>query len=142
MSKSTDPSSNDRSESVFEAFVLGVRIVECFPADAEEPRYRFEAPRHTEVVFEDPDVAELYADVYFDVNGFQEAGTGDRGIPPEIIQAGKDTVAVYFLTMPGVDVNWVASFYGVKTSKIERYVTWVRQRAEEIRQGVREQGLD
>ncbi len=75
-----------------------------------------------------PSSQTLYADVYFDVNGFDEAGTGDRGVPPEIIQAGRDTLAAYFLTRPGIDTDWVASFFGVKRERIETYVEWVRQR--------------
>ena len=142
MSQSDDPPATDRDESTFREYVLDVRIVECTPPDADAPRYRFEAPHHTGVEFEDPDLARLYADVYFDVNGFEEAGTGDRGVPPEIIQAGKDTLAAYFLTQPGTDVNWVASFYGVKPPKVERYVEWVRERAEEIRTGAAERGIE
>ena len=151
------------NESVFREYIMDVRIVEYGPdvghdagdggdngtgdgGDADDGgdgrRYRFEAPHHVEVSFDDPELATLYADVYFDVNGFQEAGTGDRGVPPEIIQGGKDTLAAYFLTRPGVNVNWMASFYGVKTAKIERYVDWVRQRAEEIRDGARERGME
>ena len=142
MSKRDQPTTAAGDESVFREYVLDVRIVERRSAADEDPRYRFEAPHHVGVEFEDPNAAELYADVYFDVNGFQEAGTGDRGVPPEIIQAGKDTLAAYFLTQPGVDENWMASFYGVKTSKIERYVRWVRGRAEEIRDGARERGME
>ena len=74
-------------------------------------------------------MAELYADVYFDVNGFEEAGTGERGVPPEIIQAGRDTLSAYFLTQPYTDLNWVASFYGKTPPEIERYVATVRKRA-------------
>jgi hypothetical protein len=142
MSKSNETAADDTTESVFREYILDVRVVEYHPSDSDRPQYRFEAPQHTEVIFDDPDLAELYADVYFDVNGFQEAGTGDRGVPPEIIQAGKDTVAAYFLTMPGTDVNWVASFYGVKPTKVERYVSWVHDRAEEIREGARAQGRE
>ncbi len=142
MSQSDEPTATERGESTHREYVLDVRIVEYTPSDAAEARYRFEAPRHEGVEFEDPDLAELYADVYFDVNGFQEAGTGDRGVPPEIIQAGKDTVAAYFLTQPGTDRNWVASFYGVKPPKVERYVEWVRERAEEIRKGAAERGME
>lgn len=142
MSQSDDPTTGEADESTFREYVLDVRIVEYTPPGADDPRYRFEAPRHEGIEFEDPRLAELYADVYFDVNGFEEAGTGDRGVPPEIIQAGKDTVAVYLLTQPGTDLNWVASFYGVDRPKVERYVDWVGQRAEEIRAGARERGME
>jgi len=130
-----------RSEPTHREYVLGVRIAEC-QTDAGDPVYRFEAPRHEGRTFEDPELATLYAAVYFDVNGFEEAGTGERGVPPEIIQAGRDTLASYLLTQPGADANWVASFYGVKPTKVERYVAWVRERAEEIREGARERGVE
>jgi hypothetical protein len=126
--------------AVYREYVLDVRIVER--EDEEGVRYRFEAPEHVGVTFDASEKAELYADVYFDVNGFEEAGTGDRGVPPEVIQAGRDTLACYMLTQPYADTNWVASFYGVKPEKIERYRSWVHERAEEIRQGVVEQGVE
>lgn len=129
------------AESVYKEYILNVRIMECAELEGDGPQYRFEAPDHQGIAFEDPDLAELYADVYFDVNGFEEAGTGERGVPPEIIQAGRDTLAAYFLTQPYTDVNWVASFYGKKTTKIERYVAAVQTRAREIREGAKERGL-
>lgn len=129
-------------DSVYREYILDVRIVETIAADSGTPRYRFEAPQHEGISFEDPDLAELYADVYFDVNGFEEAGTGDRGVPPEIIQAGRDTLVAYFLTQPGTDVNWVASFYGEKPEKVRRYAARVRKRAEGIRKGARERGME
>ncbi len=142
MSRSDASVTDGEDESTFREYVLDVRIIECVPSDGNVPRYRFEAPRHEGRTFEDPELAQLYADVYFDVNGFEEAGTGDRGVPPEIIQAGQDTLAAYFLTQPGVDANWVASFYGIKNTKVERYASWVRTRAEEIREGARERDLE
>jgi len=120
--------------------VLGVRIVEDEERDG--PRYRFEAPEHCGVTFEDPEMATLYADVYFDANGFQEEGTGELGVPPAIIQAGRDTLAAYFLTQPYSDRHWVASFYGEKPEKIGRYVSRVRKRAANIREGVAERGIE
>lgn len=135
----TRPSSEE-AESVYKEYILDVRIVECAELEADGC-YRFEAPDHQGIMFDDTDLAELYADVYFDVNGFEEAGTGERGVPPEIIQAGRDTLAAYFLTQPYTDMNWVASFYGKKTTKIERYVAAVRTRAQEIREGAKERGL-
>jgi len=118
------------SVHVVESYVLDVRVVET------EEGYRFEAPQHQGVTFGSADRARLYADVYFDVNGFVEAETGDRGVPPEIVQAGKDTLAAYLLTRPGVDEGWVASFYGAKPDRIQRYVERVRSRAAEIRDRV------
>lgn len=142
MAPSEHPPELAENESIHRAYVLGVRIVEVQPPNGDSPHYRFEAPQHCGIEFEDADTAELYADVYFDVNGFQEEGTGHRGVPPEVIQAGKDTVAAYFLTLPGTDLNWVASFYGVKPAQIERYVSWVRERGEEIRKGAKERGME
>lgn len=144
MSRSDDATTehgNENGPSIHREYILGVRIVEE-RSTAEDTGYRFEAPHHEGVTFDDPDSAELYADVYFDVNGFEEAGTGTRGVPPEIIQAGKDTTIAYFLTQPDTDVNWVASFYGKTPSQIERYVSWVRERAAEIRKGARERGME
>lgn len=125
-------------ESVAIDYVLDVHIVEFEIVEDDSPHYRFEAPDHAVITFEDLELAQLYADIYFDVNGFVEAGTGDRGVPPEIVQAGKDTLAAYLVTQPGVDIHWVASFYGVTPDKIERYCSWVRQRATEIRTKVAE----
>lgn len=137
----TEPSNPaDGEEPVYREYILGVRIVEC-PSGDGTVRYRFEAPQHEGITFEDPETAELYADVYFDVNGFEEAGTGQRGVPPEIIQAGRDTLAAYFLTQPYTDLRWVASFYGKKTTKIERYVGAVRERASEVREGAKERNV-
>ena len=127
----------DADDRVVEEYVLGVRIVE-----AADERYRFEAPEHADVAFDRLEDARLYADVYFDVNGFVEDGTGERGVPPEVVQAGKDTLAAYLVTMPWADVNWVASFYGSTPTEIERYLSWVRERAEEIRTEAAARGLD
>ncbi|QFU82714.1 hypothetical protein [Natronorubrum aibiense] len=141
MSEASTRSSNDGTESVYEAYILDVRILES-TSDEGDPRYRFDAPQHVPMTFHDPELATLYADVYFDTNGFQEEGTGERGVPPEVIQAGRDTLAAYFLTMPGTDLNWVASFYGKTPPKIERYIASVRERAREIRANAVEQGLE
>jgi hypothetical protein len=129
------------TESVHRDYVLDVRIVERTAA-GNDTVYRFEAPQHEGIEFEDPETAELYADVYFDVNGFQEAGTGERGVPPEIIQAGRDTLVGYFLTQPGVGVEWVASYYGEKPEKVDRYASRVRKRAKMIRDGVADRSGD
>jgi len=138
----TDASQPTTDDTVYEDYPFDVRVVEFVPDGAEGPQYRFEAPEHTEITFTDPKKATLYADVYFDTNGFQEEGTGHRGVPPEVVQAGRDTLAAYFLTMAGTDTNWVASFYGKKPSEIERYVGAVRRRAEEIRTEAADRGVE
>lgn len=136
----SDTADAPTDSSTYREYILGVRVVERTTA-AGEIRYRFEAPDHEGIAFDDPETATLYADVYFDVNGFQEAGTGERGVPPTIIQAGRDTLVAYLRTQPGVDRNWVASFYGEKPETVTRYVSRVRKRAEGIREGAKEQGL-
>ncbi|MBX0293562.1 hypothetical protein [Haloarcula nitratireducens] len=138
MSQTDHPTTE--TDSTYREYVLGVRILEENGVDGDA-RYRFEAPDHCGIAFDDAEDATLYADVYFDVNGFEEAGTGERGVPPAIIQAGRDTLVAYFLTRPGIDVHWVASFYGEKPEKVQRYVSRVRKRAANIRDGVRERDL-
>jgi hypothetical protein len=138
-----DDTANDAENgdgTIHASYAFGVRIREEFPSDGD-PVYRFEAPNHEGIAFGDPDTAELYADVYFDVNGFQEAGTGDRGVPPAIIQAGRDTLVGYLLTQPDTGRNWVASYYGEKPEKIDRYVARVRKRARLIRERAAERGV-
>jgi len=137
MSRPTDPTVTGQ-ESVYRDYIMDVRIVE---ETDDDPRYRFEAPEHEGIAFDDPDTAELYADIYFDVNGFEEAGTGDRGVPPIIIQAGRDTLAAYFLTQPFTDEQWVGSFMGVQPGKIERYRSRVQKRARNIRNRAIDQGF-
>jgi len=116
------------SITIHQEYIMDVRVVEL-----DDGHYRFEAPHHGGIEFDDAETAELYADIYFDVNGFEEAGTGERGIPPIIIQAGRDTLAAYLLTQPYSDRQWVGSFMGVQPGKIERYVSRVRKRATNIR---------
>lgn len=141
MSRSEASSAIDLEETTVESYVMDVRIVKrAGPGD--DPRYRFEAPAHADVVFDDAETARLYADVFFDVNGFREEGTGEHGVPPAIFQGGKDTLAAYLLTRPGIDINWVASFLGVDRAKAERYVSWVGERAENIRERARERDVE
>lgn len=68
-------------------------------------------PRNTRGGHDRPEQVELDADVYFDVNGFEEVGAGDRGVLPGIIAGGRDTLAAYLLTLPGTDVHWIGSFF-------------------------------
>jgi len=138
MSRST-PTPDD-AESIHREYVFDVRIVERSTPDGTT--YRFEAPHHGGAEFADPETAELYADVYFDVNGFDEQDVGERGVPPEIIQAGRDTLAAYFVTQYYGDVEWVASYYGHKPERAERYVERVRKRARKIREGIRNGDAD
>ena len=127
-------------ESVYEEYVLDVRIVETRGENGEST-YRFEAGTRRGKEFENPDTATLYADVYFCTNGFEEEGTGDRGVPPEVIGAGRAVLASYFLTQPSIDQHWAASFFGVKPHRIREYTEWVRQNAEQIREGAADRGM-
>jgi len=127
-------STSEAEASIHREYVLDVRIVEC--ADG----YRIEAPRNREETFEDAETAELYADVYFCTNGFEEAGTGERGVPLDVLGAGRAVLAAYLLTQYGDD-QWVASFFGKKPYRVREYVSWVEERAAEIRDGARDRGV-
>lgn len=123
---------SDVAAPVVSDYVLDVRILEVTEVD-DAASYRFEAPQHCSKGFPDLETAELYADVYFDTNGFQEAGTGDFGVPIQVVAGGKDTLAAYMLTLPGADETWVGSFFGYTPTKIADYADRVRGRADEIR---------
>ncbi len=138
MSHAADQSA-DADETVYEAYILGVRVVEA--EDGDETRYRFEAPEHCGKEFDDPEMATLYADVYFDVNGFVEEETGERGVPPKVIPAGRDTMVAYMRTLPGADEDWVSCYFAEQPDKIQRYIKNVRARAEQVRDGAVEQGV-
>lgn len=145
MSRSTDQRHDeppgDETETIHRDYVLDVRIVERTTDDGETV-YRFEAPNHEGTEFTDPDAAELYADVYFDVNGSDERDVGERGVPPEIVQAGRDTLVAYFLTWPSTDIHWVASFSGRQPDKVKQYVGRLEERAASIRERIVEQGFE
>ncbi|WP_152040742.1 hypothetical protein [Salinigranum salinum] len=141
MSKTDHQPTDAAHESVHEQYILDVRIVTVESSADDDPRYRFEAPQHQGVEFTDPEMAELYADVYFCVNGFAEEGTGERGVPPVIIGAGRAVLASYMLTQPHTDFEWVASFFGMKPHRVKQYVSNVQDRADEIRDGAAEQGV-
>jgi hypothetical protein len=113
------------ASSVYRQYVLDVQIVEM-PTEAGDPHFRFEVGDTEGRTFKDPEMATLYADIYFCTNGFEEDGTGDRGVPPEIIAAGRAVLAAYFLTQPSIDQHWVASFFGVKPHRIREYADSVR----------------
>ena len=115
--------------STYEEYPLNVSIVA--ERDDGETTYRFEAPEHVSVTFTDPKMATLYADIYFAVNGFVEEGTGERGVPPEIVAAGKHVLAAYMVTQ--TSVGWVASFIGTEAERVQRFVLWTREQGAEVR---------
>jgi len=140
MARSTPTTDDTTADSThYREYILDVRIVERTTPDGTV--YRFEAPYHDGMEFDNPEMAELYADIYFDVNGFDEENVGEEGVPPAIIQAGRDTLAAYFLTQSYGDLNWIASYYGIKPERAERYVNRVRKRATKIRDGATERGM-
>lgn len=139
MSKTDHQPTDAADDPVYEQYVLDVRIVET-ETEAGESRYRFEAGDHDGREFEDPEMATLYAAIYFCTNGFEEEGTGDRGVPPEVIGAGRAVLASYFLTQPSIDEHWVASFFGKKPHVVRQYTESVRQSAEQIREGAEARG--
>ena len=140
MSRSDHVADESTADSAtYRDYILDVRIVERTTPSGTV--YRFEAPHHEGIEFDDPETAKLYADVYFDVNGFDERNVGEEGVPPAIIQAGRDTLAAYFRTQSYGDITWIASYYGIKPEKAERYVDRVRKRAAKIREGAAERGI-
>ncbi|RXK50135.1 hypothetical protein [Halorientalis pallida] len=139
MSQPVDQATDTR-ETVYEEYIMGVRVVEL--TDGDDTRYRFEAPDHCGKTFDDPEVATLYAAVYFDVNGFVEADTGERGIPPAIVSAGRDTMAGYMRTLPGADTEWLSCYFAERPEKIRRLLRNVRARAEKIQRNAIEQGIE
>lgn len=69
----TESGRTDEGPSVYESYVEGVRILEV--DDEGGTVYRFEAPNHPGMEFEAAWKATLYADLYFDTNGFREVWT-------------------------------------------------------------------
>lgn len=104
----------------------------------DDPRYRFEAPLHSGVTFDDLEAAKRYADVYVSVGGFREERTGEIGVPAGLVQAGTDAMAVYLLSLPATSREWVRSFYGVSDEELDDYLEWVRGRADERRERARD----
>lgn len=103
--------------------------------DDFEDRYGFEAPGHVGKEFPDPDLAELYADVYFAVGGFREERTGDRGIPHTVARDGQDTIAAYLLSAcSGTSVTWLSRQFDVEKDTVRTYLSRVRRRARERRE--------
>jgi len=139
MSQSADQSA-DTGETVYEEYIMDVRIVEIEGEDGT--RYRFKAPDHCGKTFYDSEIATLYAAIYFDTNGFVEADTGDRGIPPSVVQGSRDTLVAYMYTTPGADTDWVSCYFAERPDRIRRMVENVRARARKIRASAREHGVD
>lgn len=128
---------NDIEETrTIEEYPAGVTISEGRTGD--RTFYSVRTPRPAEngylllPTFETLDIAELYADVYFDVEGFRDEKTGERGIPPEVARAGTDTIAAYLRTQ-GKSTEFLMDWLGVKRETIHSYLSRVRSRAKEKR---------
>lgn len=125
------------NESIHRAYPSDIRIVRVNRED-DYPIYRFEAPlfevkdSDTRPEWENPDLAELYADVYLAVNTFREEKSGRRGIPPEVERAGRPAVIAYLSTQDGISTEWLSRFYGFSKSTIYEYRSQIRARAREV----------
>jgi len=130
--QSSDPDLDD-DESIHREYPNDVRIVEYVDDDLLERRYRFEAPMHDPKVFERPKLAELYADVYFDI-GFRDEKTGKRGVPPAVARQGQDTLAAYLVTQRGFSIEWVSRSWDISEDTVRTYLSRVRRRARDERE--------
>lgn len=119
-------------ETVLEEYPADTRIVET--VNDYGHTYQFEAPAHEGKEFDNPDLARLYADVYFVVDAFREEKSGERGVPPAVAMDGKDTIVAYLVTLPGTSVEWVSRMYGISEGTVRTYLSRVRQRGEDARE--------
>ena len=131
-----DSSATD--EHVYKSYTHDVRII-AVKDEYGPDKYRFEGPVHQGKTFDDPDTAELYAAVYFDVNSFREEKTGERGIPPAVARSGQDSLAAYRVTQSGTSIEGVATSWGITPESVATYLSRVRSRASdrvrELREG-------
>ena len=72
--------------------------------------------------------------MYFNVNGFREEKTGDRGVPPEVATAGNDTLAAYLITQRGMSRKWATRFFDIGRELVCAYASRVRSRARDTRE--------
>lgn len=125
------------NESIHRAYPSDIRIVRVNRED-DYPLYRFEAPMFevkdtdTRPEWENPHLAELYADVYLAVNTFREEKSGRRGIPPEVERAGREAVISYLTTQDGISTEWLSTFYDLPEQRIYEYRSRIRAQAREV----------
>ena len=81
--------------------------------------------------FENPDKARLYADIYEVLDGFEEKGTGKRGVPPTVVRAGEDVRMAYFTA--SMSVTYAARAFEIDIEHALEKVLQVRERAEKQR---------
>lgn len=127
------------------AIPLNTELLEEYPSevtiekattDSGEVTYRVNTPKsgtgaHRTPIFDEEKMARLWADVWFDVGGFYEEGTGNRGVPPAVATANTDTTIAYLVTQHGVAE--LAEHYDIERTTIYSYLSRVRKRARETR---------
>lgn len=111
-----------------------------FSIEGDEVRYRVVTPNAQKIPeFDAEDTARLWVDVYFDVGGFREEKTGDRGVPPEVAAAGKDTLVAYLVTQRGMSTTWATRFFDISRETVHSYCSRVRSRARAAREELTEE---
>jgi DNA-binding CsgD family transcriptional regulator len=102
--------------------------------------YELEAPLYRgDVRFEDPELAELYADVYWCADMFSENETGERGVPPRVARRGQEAIVAYCIARsPGTSVEWAAAEFDVSEDTVRTYLSRVRRQAEVQREAYEE----
>lgn len=132
---SFDPSDGpmtDDPPGVYRSYADGVRIAAVPPkvADGPQPLYRFDAPQHEPVTFADPEHAELYAAVYFAVDGFRAETVGRKGVPLAVARADDAVIAAYTLAAwDGTSRKWLTRTFGVDHEQVQTWLDAVRERA-------------
>lgn len=93
-----------------------------------------------DVRFEDPEHAELYADVYWVADMFNEKETGERGIPPRVARRGQEAIVAYCIARsPSTSVEWAAAEFDVSEDTVRTYLSRVRRQAEVQREAYAEE---
>jgi|GEM_PF-6890075 len=92
-----------------------------------------------DVRFEDLELAELYADVYWVADMFNEKETGERGIPPRVARRGQEAIVAYCIARsPSTSVEWAAAEFDVSEGTVRTYLSRVRRQAEVQREAFAE----
>ena len=122
----------DLPNSVIEEYAHGYKIIEE-EREGDYNQYHYEGPMGQIKIFENPDKARLYADVYTVTGGFREEKTGERGAPPAVAQSREDVLMAYYAAQPTMSVQWVAAQFDLPEDRVREYVRSLRTRAEQQR---------
>ena len=120
------------TESVIEEYAHSCQIVEE-EHENDYNRYHYEGPMGCVKSFENPDKAQLYADVQTVTGGFREEKTGERGAPPAVAQSREDVLMAYYAAQPTMSMQWVAAQFDLPEDRVREYVRSLRTRAEQQR---------